>query len=191
MPDDDQHGYIPAWDGAPTSFADYERALNLVVLGTKKDDKPLIGPRAVARLKGNAWSNSSALDEEKLAAEDGVKYLLTFLKDAMAGAPTSSMAEKILQYFIHHHRKRYQSMQSYRNDTVTLIRELMTAIREALKKKKKDVTDDLIKIPDLIHSWFYIERSRLKPAEKSGIKTKSGDEDDLNKVMAASVELWN
>ncbi len=88
-------GHIPVWEGRPESFPDYERGLELLALGTKKDEREPLGPRIAAKLVGNARTNSGNLDLKQLATDKGVDYLVKFLEEAMATGPGRTMGTSL------------------------------------------------------------------------------------------------
>ena len=162
-------GHIPVWDGKPESFEDYKRGLKLLVLGTKEDERKLLGPRIAAKLVGNAWANSGNLDLTKLADAKGVDYLVTFLEEAMATIPGKTMGTSLYTYFTGHHRSRYETMQEYNNSTQLKIREMERAISEALTKKKIEHKPEDMKVPGVVHA------SRKNGTEASG-EEECGDQ---------------
>ena len=88
--------YIPSWDGAEVSFKDFQRACDLLVIGTKGDDHGLLGGRVASRLGGAAWEWGEALDKTRLAQKDGVQYLLDYMESCLKGAKVATVLVLVL-----------------------------------------------------------------------------------------------
>ena len=159
-------GPTPVWDGRPESFADYKRGLKLLVLGTKKDDRGLLGPRIAAKLVGNAWANSGNLDLQKLATEKGVDYLVELLEEAMATIPGKTRGTSLYSYFSTHHRCKCETMRGYQNATLLKIREMEKATSEALTKKKIDHKPEDVKVPGVVHAVLLGQNGNASPGEE-------------------------
>ena len=158
--------YIPSWDGAEVSFKDFQRACDLLVIGTKADDHGLLGGRVASRLGGHAWEWGEALDKTKLAQKDGVQYLLEYMESCLKGAKVADMGQHAGAYLIHHHRRPGQSFPAYQMETTRLVvsmrKEVIAAMKESKEWKEPDKTGpnadgtfpNLVDLPECLHAWY-------------------------------------
>ena len=82
-------------------------------------------------------------------------------------------------------------MQEHQNATLLKIREMEKAISAQLDKKKIKHRGTDVKVPGVVHAFFYLERMGMRPQEKKNLETKAGGDHDFEAVRKASVELWS
>ena len=103
MSGDDSLGIInpklPSWNGDWRSFSDYRFAALLELDGCKPDEKVLLAPRLARNLSGRAWEACLDIDRTRLSKEDGVTYLLDFLRQKCGKQHVDLLGDALEQYF--------------------------------------------------------------------------------------------
>ena len=81
---------LPVWDGKAESLEEYAGAVELLVLGTKVDDRIFLGPQLVAALPHGSSQRKLAMrlprddsDSESIATKAGVENLLRMLRKSL------------------------------------------------------------------------------------------------------------
>ena len=65
---------IPSWDGNPRGWRRYQREVAWYVLGTKKNQRALIGPRLVSKLTGPARLLAMSWNRTDIASKKTSQY---------------------------------------------------------------------------------------------------------------------
>lgn len=105
-------GSVPTFSGlASESLEEYEWDVQAYVLGTKAEDRPLLGPRLARRLGGVPGALARRqLNFEALASENGYKIILEFLE--RGGYRRDSLDRKLL------FQRRYETLTRGRNESL-------------------------------------------------------------------------
>ena len=78
-PQADQKG-VPQFNGQPSEFYNWEFRARAELAGTKKDDRPLVAPRLIKGLSGDALAVARDVGLTALTSEDGFEKLVAALK---------------------------------------------------------------------------------------------------------------
>ena len=93
--DSQQWTKLPQWDGNESEWQDYVFRTTIFVAGAKPEHRSLLAARLVSGLRGSARTAVESRPEllSKLAREDGVERLLSFLHDQVlrGSVPTLGM----------------------------------------------------------------------------------------------------
>ena len=122
---------IPAWDGEPAGWTDYNRRVRLCHAQTAHEKRYLLGPKLVIRLKGKAWEIASAVNHEKLSASSGAQYLLLFLKERLGRLPIPDLGH-LDDFFVKLRRAHGTDMVSWCNR----MREAYRKLRRSLARTR-------------------------------------------------------
>ena len=91
---------VPSWDGNPRGWRRYQREVVWYVLGTKKSQRSLIGPRLVSKLTGPARLLAMSWSKSDIAGPQGVQVMLRKLEQSpLVRKKLPNTAAVMQQYF--------------------------------------------------------------------------------------------
>ena len=90
---------LPTWDGDWRTFSDYRLACQLEKDGLKDDEQITLAPKLARNLTGRAWEACLDIDRTKLRKEDGLDYLLEYLKEKRGRQKVDILGEALEKYF--------------------------------------------------------------------------------------------
>ena len=106
-------GFIPSWDGNPSTFLTYEKKALLYKETTKKSERYLCGPRLETRLQGKAAAATERCRTGWLSDEGGVERLLNYLRTKVARQALPDAGSRLTNFFFKVRRRRGETMTAW------------------------------------------------------------------------------
>ena len=195
--------HIPSWDGKAESLEDYAIAVELLVLGTPLDARPLLGPRLVAALPSGSPQQKFALrlprdatmkdgmpeDPKSIAIPAGPSNLVEAFKKDLGVHVVSDIGERTDNYFYagQHRtaltRKLGQSMAQW----IETEQEAYAQLLRAYKSVSPQLLDIL---PDEVRGVLLWRNVNLTPTERSAIGTAIAGKWELDHVRRQLRSSW-
>ena len=90
------YDYLPAWDGREETLDDYAELVKDIVMGTKAEDRVLLGPRLRSRLPLNSTARRHArsVPDATLQGADGAMALVAAFRLAVQSRPMTTFQEE-------------------------------------------------------------------------------------------------
>ena len=169
---------LPTWDGDWKTFTDYKLACQLEQDGLKEEEQITLAPRLARNLTGKAWEACLDMDRSKLRAENGLSYLLDYLKQRRGKQHVDVLGEAFEKYF--------QSSEVTRQE-----RENLNDFEQRLAVFARDIKRALLEmgtsdnVPSEIYGWFLLNKHiRLEPSDIATLKSQTSSY-KLPDVLAA------
>ena len=126
---------VPDWDGQMISFRDYGEACYWYVKGLRKADRALAVPRLIRRLPRAAKQLIRRLNKHKLAARDGLEYMLSMIQEQLLVPQVQDVGRYISGYFESLNIRRNESIQEYCTRERLVYTDMCRAIKALTKAK--------------------------------------------------------
>ena len=174
---------LPSWDGDWRTFDDYKLACQLEYDGLKEEDQITLVPRLTRNLVGKAWECCTEIDREKLRKNDGLDYLLTFLRQKRGKQQVDILGEAFEKYFQTGEvlRRDKECLNDYEQRLSTFTRDIQRALVEMGSGEK---------VPSEIYGWFLLNKHiRLEPSDIATLKSQTASY-KLPDVLQALRKMW-
>ena len=104
---------IPSWDGNPRGWRRYQREVAWYVLGTKKNQRALIGPRLVSKLTGPARLLAMSWNRTDIAGSNGVQSMMKKLEASPLVRRKLHNTAAVMQQYFTYKRIQGESVSAY------------------------------------------------------------------------------
>ena len=187
---------IPSWNGRAENIEEYAGSVELLVLGTKKDDRVFLGPQLVAALPPGSSQRKLAMrlprdaeDGDSIASETGTENLVRAFRASLGTQIVNDVGEKTDQYFYGGtgrgplSRKTGQSMSQW-------IEAEEDAYHEMLKSYKVICPDLKDILPSEVRGVLLWRNSGLSASERSTISTALNGQWAMTQVIRRLKASW-
>ena len=164
---------VPKWNEEPSTLDAFEERVILYVLGTKKEERYLCGPRLLAQMDPERQPYKvvkSAVTTTQLAAEGGQTLVIAALRRAL-GARASQEAVRLFRQLMGLRDMRRQSGESMRKWT-SRFEAFIKKTGKALHQADAEIESTFLH--PLIQGILLLECSNLSPAENAAVLATSG-----------------
>ena len=165
---------VPKWNEEPSTLDAFEERVILYVLGTKKEERYLCGPRLLAQMDPERQPYKvvkSAVTTTQLAAEGGATLVIAALRRAL-GARQIQEAVRLFRQLMGLRDMRRQSGESMRKWT-SRFEAFIRKTGKALHQADAEIDESTFLHP-LIQGILLLECSNLSPAENAAVLATSG-----------------
>ena len=174
---------LPTWDGDWKTFTDYKLACQLEQDGLKEEEQITLAPRLARNLTGKAWEACLDIDRSKLRAENGLVYLLDYLKQRRGKQQVDVLGEAFEKYFQSSEVTRHEreNLNDFEQRLAVFTRDIKRALQEM------GTSDN---VPSEIYGWFLLNKHiRLEPSDIATLKSQTSSY-KLPNVLAALRKMW-
>ena len=165
---------VPKWNKEPSTLDAFEERVILYVLGTKKEERYLCGPRLLAQMDPERQPCKvvkSAVTTTQLAAEGGATLVIAALRLALGARPIQE-AVRLFRQLMGLRDMRRQSGESMRKWT-SRFEAFIRKTGKALHQADAEIDESTFLHP-LIQGILLLECSNLSPAENAAVLATSG-----------------
>ena len=136
--------FVPVWDGRAETLDEYAEVVRDLVLGTKRDERALIGPRLRAALPINSAARRWAkkVRDEDLTKENGAQMLIEVFRENAGARPLNRFSVELDTLFYNCRRRsgetfpEYAQRQEEQHEKATeALRSVLTADRIAQRRQ--------------------------------------------------------
>ena len=121
---------VPSWDGNPRGWRRYQREVSWYVLGTKKSQRSLIGPRLVSKLTGPARLLAMSWSRADIAGPQGVQVMLRKLEQSPLVRKKLPNTAAVMQQYFNYRRNPGESISSYLVRETLFYEEFIEALQD-------------------------------------------------------------
>ena len=121
---------VPSWDGNPRGWRRYQREVSWYVLGTKKSQRALIGPRLVSKLTGPARLLAMSWSRADIAGPQGVQVMLRKLEQSPLVRKKLPNTAAVMQQYFNYRRNPGESISSYLVRETLFYEEFIEALQD-------------------------------------------------------------
>ena len=165
---------VPKWNEEPSTLDAFEERVILYVLGTKKEERYLCGPRLLAQMDPERQPYKvvkSAVTTTQLAAEGGATLVIAALRRALGARPIQE-AVRLFRQLMGLRDMRRQPGESMRKWT-SRFEAFIKKTGKALHQADAEIDESTFLHP-LIQGILLLECSNLSPAENAAVLATSG-----------------
>ena len=165
---------MPKWNEEPSTLDAFEERVILYVLGTKKEERYLCGPRFLAQMDPERQPYKvvkSAVSTTQLAAEGGATLVIAALRRALGARPIQE-AVRLFRQLMGLRDLRRQSGESMRKRT-SRFEAFIKKTGKALHQADAEIDEATFLHPS-IQGILLLECSNLSPAENAAVLATSG-----------------
>ena len=165
---------VPKWNKEPSTLDAFEERVILKVMGTKKEERYLCGPRLLAQMDPERQPYKvvkSAVTTAQLAAEGGATLVVTALRRSLGVRPIQE-AVRLFRQLMGLRDMRQQPGESMRKWT-SHFEAFIKKTRKALHQADAEI-DEATYLHPLIQGIPLLECSNLSPAENATVLATSG-----------------
>ena len=162
---------VPTWNEEPSTLDAFEERVILYVLGTKKEERYLCGPRLLAQIDPERQPYKvvkSSVTTTQLAVEGGATLVIAALRRALGARPIQE-AVRLFRHLVGLRDMRRQPGESMRKWT-SRFEAFIKKTGKALHQADAETTF----LHPLIQGIFLLECSNLSPAENAAVLATSG-----------------
>ena len=165
---------VPKWNEEPSNLDAFEERVILYVLGTKKEERYLCGPRLLAQMDPERQPYKvvkSAVTTTQLAAESGATLVIAALRRALGARPIQEAVRLFRQLMGLRDTRRQpgESMRKWTSRFEAFIKKTGKALHQADAE-----IDETTFLHPLIQGILLLECSNLSPAENAAVLATSG-----------------
>eukprot|EP00435_Cladocopium_sp_Y103_P022333 s44_g5.t1 len=121
---------VPSWDGNPRGWRRYQREVVWYVLGTKRNQRSLIGPRLVSKLTGPARLLAMSWSKADIAGPQGVQVMLRKLEQSPLVRKKLPNTAAVMQQYFNYRRNPGESISSYLVRETLFYEEFIEALQD-------------------------------------------------------------
>eukprot|EP00969_Alexandrium_andersonii_P277950 12286402-Alexandrium_andersonii.AAC.1 len=138
--DNDRTSIVPRWNGKPETLDTFEEKVQFWMLGTKEDDRPLLGPRLLAAMDETSqqYEEAKKVPIDELCKKDGA---LTVVKRLRGIRGPTSLQEAVKQFRLlmkGFHRNKGEGMRAWTSRFDIALRKVGRALHSAVPDIKED-----------------------------------------------------
>ena len=166
---------VPKWKEEPSTLDAFEERVILYVLGTKKEERYLCGPRLLAQMDKERQPYKvvkSAVTTTQLAAAGGATLVIAALRRALGARPIQE-AVRLFRQLMGLRDMRRQPGESMRKWTSRFETFIKKTGKKALHQADAEI-DETTFLHPFIQGILLLECSNLSPAENAAVLATSG-----------------
>ena len=181
---------IPRWNGRLETVDDFEANVRTYVLGTKKDERYLCGPRLIGVMSDGTAVKRQALafDIKELQKEDGAQKLLEYLKEKMGNQAPIDLMKSLVQYLYQMARRRGESMVAFGNREHELYHRLERAYHRVRPPAGEDKPD--VCLESELRGVLLLYNSGLETTERASVLSAARHQYSREEVLRALIGNW-